>query len=73
MVASGLPIRNGQQHAKEIALMSLHILSEVEGFTIRHKPGYKLKLRIGVHTGVEFYFTTVHVIQILFTLSCSHS
>jgi len=51
MVASGLPIRNGQQHAKEIALMSLHILSEVQGFTIRHKPGYKLKLRIGVHTG----------------------
>ena len=51
MVASGLPIRNGQQHAKEIALMSLHIVSEVKDFTIRHKPGYKLKLRVGVHTG----------------------
>ena len=57
MVASGLPIRNGQQHAKEIALMSLHILSEVKGFTIRHKPGYKLKLRIGVHTGKQFLST----------------
>lgn len=56
MVASGLPIRNGQQHAKEIALMSLHILSEVQGFTIRHKPGYKLKLRIGVHTGEHSHF-----------------
>lgn len=54
MVASGLPIRNGQQHVKEIALMSLHILSEVKGFTIRHKPGYKLMLRIGVHTGIIF-------------------
>ncbi|XP_065065708.1 uncharacterized protein LOC135691687 [Rhopilema esculentum] len=51
MVASGLPIRNGQQHAKEIALMSLNILSEVKDFTIRHKPGYKLNLRVGVHTG----------------------
>ncbi len=51
MVASGLPIRNGRQHAKEIALMSLHILTAVKGFAIRHKPGYKLKLRVGLHTG----------------------
>eukprot|EP00794_Sanderia_malayensis_P009190 gene9190-10164_t len=51
MVASGLPIRNGRQHAKEIALMSLHIISAVKDFTIRHKPEYKLKVRIGVHTG----------------------
>ncbi|XP_042879836.1 LOW QUALITY PROTEIN: atrial natriuretic peptide receptor 1-like [Penaeus japonicus] len=51
MVVSGLPVRNGTLHAREIANMSLALLREVETFTIRHRPEDKLKLRIGMHTG----------------------
>lgn len=48
---SGLPIRNDNQHAAEIATMSLHLLSEVKQFTIRHRPKENLMLRIGIHSG----------------------
>lgn len=48
---SGLPIRNDFEHAAEIATMSLHLLSEVKHFTIRHRPKEKLMLRIGIHSG----------------------
>ena len=51
MVVSGLPIRNGRQHAREIAAMSLHILDAVKTFKIRHKPEHPLLVRIGLHSG----------------------
>ncbi|XP_073453709.1 guanylate cyclase 2G-like [Aquarana catesbeiana] len=51
MVASGLPIRNGIQHVAEISTMSLHFLSAMMSFRIRHVPDEKLKLRIGLNTG----------------------
>ncbi|XP_055877061.1 receptor-type guanylate cyclase Gyc76C-like isoform X2 [Biomphalaria glabrata] len=51
MVVSGLPIRNGQLHAMEIASMSLALLTAIKSFTIRHKPNEMLKLRIGLHSG----------------------
>ncbi|GLV34372.1 uncharacterized protein CBL_00299 [Carabus blaptoides fortunei] len=51
MVVSGLPARNGNLHAREIARMSLSLLAAVQKFTIRHRPQEKLKLRIGLHTG----------------------
>lgn len=51
MVVSGLPERNGNDHAREIALMSLAILKAVQSFVIKHQPDYKLKLRIGIHSG----------------------
>lgn len=51
MVVSGLPTRNGILHAREIARMSLTLLNAVMSFTIRHRPGEQLKLRIGVHSG----------------------
>ena len=51
MVASGLPIRNGPNHAREIARMSLSILEAVKTFRVKHKPGQQLKIRIGLHTG----------------------
>ncbi|XP_037807798.1 speract receptor isoform X2 [Lucilia sericata] len=51
MVVSGLPIRNGDLHAAEIASMSLHLLSAVSEFKIRHRPHNKLLLRIGIHSG----------------------
>ncbi|XP_066598424.1 guanylate cyclase 32E [Prorops nasuta] len=51
MVVSGLPIRNGIQHAGEIASMSLCLLNAIKQFTIRHRPLDKLQLRIGIHSG----------------------
>ncbi|KAJ8909843.1 hypothetical protein NQ315_002849 [Exocentrus adspersus] len=51
MVVSGLPIRNENLHAAEIATMSLHLLAEVKQFPVRHRPSEKLMLRIGIHSG----------------------
>jgi guanylate cyclase len=51
MVVSGLPHKNGDKHAGQIASMALHLLSEIQTFEIRHRPGERLKLRIGIHTG----------------------
>ena len=51
MVVSGLPVRNCDQHAAEIATMSLDLLSAVHRFKIRHRPHEKLNLRIGLHSG----------------------
>ncbi|XP_071447576.1 receptor-type guanylate cyclase Gyc76C-like [Hetaerina americana] len=51
MVVSGLPLRNGDCHAGEIASMSLDLLEAVANHCIAHRPTEKLKLRIGIHTG----------------------
>ena len=51
MVVSGLPEKNGDLHAREIARMSLMLLEAVLSFRIRHRPQEQLKLRIGIHSG----------------------
>ncbi|NWI25109.1 GUC2D cyclase, partial [Calonectris borealis] len=51
MVASGLPKRNGNRHAGEIANMSLDILSSVGTFKMRHMPEVPVRIRIGLHSG----------------------
>ncbi|XP_073404513.1 retinal guanylyl cyclase 2-like [Dendrobates tinctorius] len=51
MVASGLPKRNGNKHAAEIANMSLDILSSVGSFQMRHMPDIPVRIRIGLHSG----------------------
>uniref|UniRef100_UPI00358FCB63 retinal guanylyl cyclase 2 n=1 Tax=Myxine glutinosa TaxID=7769 RepID=UPI00358FCB63 len=51
MVASGLPKRNGNRHAAEIANMSLDILSTVGSFKMRHLPNIAVRIRIGLHSG----------------------
>ncbi|KAJ1526714.1 hypothetical protein ONE63_008294 [Megalurothrips usitatus] len=51
MVVSGLPVRNGDRHAGEIASMALQILSRIRRFEVRHRPGEQLQLRIGIHSG----------------------
>lgn len=66
MVVSGLPERNGDNHAKEIALMSLAILDAVQMFTIQHKPDAQLKVRIGIHTGIDHDVLIVHLYIFVF-------
>ncbi|MED6260997.1 Nitrogen permease regulator 2, partial [Ataeniobius toweri] len=51
MVVSGLPVRNGKLHAREVVSMSLALLEQVKTFKIRHRPNDQLRLRIGIHTG----------------------
>lgn len=51
MVVSGLPIRNGNKHAGEIATMALNLLHHCGQFKINHLPGIPLRLRIGIHSG----------------------
>ncbi|KAM3864411.1 guanylyl cyclase C [Diretmus argenteus] len=51
MVASGLPKRNGNRHAVDIAHMALDILAFVGTFQLQHLPGIPLWIRIGVHSG----------------------
>ncbi|CAL1527410.1 unnamed protein product, partial [Lymnaea stagnalis] len=51
MVVSGLPKRNGNRHAGEIASMALHLLQELKVFKIPHRPNDQIKLRIGIHSG----------------------
>ncbi|XP_053743556.1 atrial natriuretic peptide receptor 1-like [Synchiropus splendidus] len=51
MVVSGLPVRNGKLHGREIARMALALLNAVRSFRIRHRTEDQLKLRIGIHSG----------------------
>lgn len=55
MVVSGLPEPNDNDHAREIGLMALSILDAVKSFSIKHKPEYQLKIRIGIHSGKHSY------------------
>lgn len=51
MVVSGLPDRNGDNHAKEIAMVALTVLDGVKTFKIDYLPDYELQLRIGINSG----------------------
>ena len=50
---SGIPVRNGTTHVREIARMSLKLLEAVKTFKIRHMQEEQLRLRIGVNTGIK--------------------
>uniref|UniRef100_A0A8C1TM95 Guanylate cyclase n=1 Tax=Cyprinus carpio TaxID=7962 RepID=A0A8C1TM95_CYPCA len=51
MVVSGLPTSNGDDHAKEIARMSLAVVQGMKSFYSPHVPEQQLRVRIGVHSG----------------------
>ena len=51
IVVSGLPQRNDDRHAGEIASMALEMIDSIKDFEIPHLPGSFLKMRIGLHTG----------------------
>ena len=68
MVVSGLPIKNGQFHAGEIASMSLHLLTAIRDFEIAAAGPEGMKLRIGIHTGKPMHRSYMYVATIhLFT------
>ncbi|KAL3071733.1 hypothetical protein niasHT_035634 [Heterodera trifolii] len=51
LVCSGIPKRNGDQHAKEIAELSFAFLRTVSNFRVDHLPSERVNLRIGFHSG----------------------
>ncbi|XP_070166336.1 uncharacterized protein [Polyergus mexicanus] len=53
MVASGLPVRNGKsdKHVSEIATMALDLLAASSVFQVPKRPGERLQIRSGAHTG----------------------
>ena len=56
IVASGLPVRNGDAHAGEIASMALQLLSSFNGVGYKHLPNSQVQLRIGMHSGIFILF-----------------
>ncbi|KHJ80452.1 adenylate/guanylate cyclase catalytic domain protein [Oesophagostomum dentatum] len=51
LCVSGLPHRNGNDHAKEVAEMSFELLRAIKTFRIPHLPTEKINIRVGLHTG----------------------
>ncbi|KAE9545957.1 hypothetical protein FO519_010831, partial [Halicephalobus sp. NKZ332] len=51
LCVSGLPTRNGNMHARDIAEMSFGFLRSIKTFRIPHLPNERMNIRIGVHTG----------------------
>ena len=51
MVASGLPERNGDRHAVEIANLCIELMFITPGIMILHNPSLRLKVKIGIHSG----------------------
>ncbi|VDM64155.1 unnamed protein product [Angiostrongylus costaricensis] len=51
LCASGLPQRNGNEHARKIADMSFDLLRAIKEFRIMHLPNERVNIRVGIHTG----------------------
>ncbi|CAD6198460.1 unnamed protein product [Caenorhabditis auriculariae] len=51
LCVSGLPVRNGYAHIREIVEMSLDFMSYIKSFKIPHLPRETVELRIGINSG----------------------
>ncbi|KAF8371069.1 hypothetical protein PRIPAC_77498, partial [Pristionchus pacificus] len=51
LCVSGLPHRNGTEHVRDIAEMSLDFMSAVRAYRVPHLPAERVNLRIGMNTG----------------------
>lgn len=52
LCVSGLPHRNGNEHARNVAQMSFAFLKSLATFRIPHLPAERINIRIGIHTGL---------------------
>jgi len=67
LIVSGLPHRNEDKHASEIANLALHFQLSIGNFYSSAMPREKFELRIGIHTGkfnksINFQYDTVSVL-----------
>ncbi len=46
-----MPVRNGSEHVREIAYCALDAREAFDKFRCRHRPSFKFRVRIGVHSG----------------------
>ncbi|KAE9416624.1 hypothetical protein Angca_009708 [Angiostrongylus cantonensis] len=51
LCVSGLPIRNGLQHIKEICDLSLELVAGLRNFRVPYLPSEKVNIRVGIHSG----------------------
>jgi class 3 adenylate cyclase len=51
LIVSGIPHRNGDAHAKEIAELALDFMRVLPSFRVPHLPNERINLRIGIHSG----------------------
>uniref|UniRef100_A0A8L8JYS1 Guanylate cyclase n=1 Tax=Heligmosomoides polygyrus TaxID=6339 RepID=A0A8L8JYS1_HELPZ len=51
MCVSGLPIRNGLEHIREICNLSLELIDGLRAFRVSYLPMEKVNIRVGVHCG----------------------
>uniref|UniRef100_A0A915BVB3 Guanylate cyclase n=1 Tax=Parascaris univalens TaxID=6257 RepID=A0A915BVB3_PARUN len=51
LCVSGLPKRNGNEHAREIANMALGFIESLSTFRIAQMPDERINIRVGIHTG----------------------
>lgn len=59
MVVSGLPERNGDKHASEMAYVALDLQQAVRNFRMPHDPDGHLRIRIGNKTMDVFIIITL--------------
>uniref|UniRef100_A0A0N5AS83 Guanylate cyclase n=1 Tax=Syphacia muris TaxID=451379 RepID=A0A0N5AS83_9BILA len=51
MIASGVPVENGNAHIEQIAEISLKMRTFICGFKLEHRPEQTMAVRIGFHSG----------------------
>ncbi|VDM56705.1 unnamed protein product [Angiostrongylus costaricensis] len=51
LCVSGLPIRNGLQHIKEICDLSLELVAGLRNFCVPYLSSQKVNIRVGIHSG----------------------
>lgn len=57
MVASGVP-EAYPTHAIEVARMAISLVNKCKSFVIPHFPDQKLKIRVGIHSGIYSFSCT---------------
>jgi hypothetical protein len=51
MVVSGVPKKNGNEHAYQIATMALELIRQSTNCLIPYTNNEKLRIRVGLHSG----------------------
>ena len=51
MCVSGLPKRNGNEHARQIGRLALSMVEAAKSFKIPHMQSEDMKIRIGMNSG----------------------
>lgn len=56
MVVSGIPIENGIRHLMHLSDVALEMMVFLDEFRVPHKKNDKIRIRLGLHTGLLPHF-----------------